>query len=112
MKAETAVTREVIEAVNATGAAFVWRNQSGITKVRGGFMHLAPEGSPDVVGWLRGGRFLGIEVKVEGNRTQKARAERQREWRDRIVASGGVSGEVRSAADAVALVLRAIGAGP
>src|SRR5579859_6181917 len=104
MKAETLITTACIESINASGLAFVWRNHSGAVRVKRGFMHLAPEGSPDLVGWLRDGRFVGIETKVAGARTQKARAAAQAEWRDRIRAAGGVAGEVRSPADALALV--------
>lgn len=101
MKGETAIIASIVTVVNRTGEAFVWRNQSGIVRVKGGFMHLAPSGSPDVVGWTRDGRFVGFEVKVPNARTEKGRAERQAEWRARIIAAGGVAAQVTGAMDAI-----------
>jgi len=54
-----------------------WRNNSGLhfcqaTKRR---IMLGPAGSPDIMGWLPGGRCYGIEVKRPGeyqNPNQKA----------------------------------------
>jgi len=43
-----------------------WRNNSGSVRVKGGYMHLSPTGTPDIVGYLPDGRFLGIEVKRPG----------------------------------------------
>jgi hypothetical protein len=109
VKAETAVTKACIDAVNASCLAFCWRNQTGVVRVKRGMMHLAPVGSPDIVGWLRDGRFLGLETKVDGNRTEKTRAAAQSQWRERICSAGGVAGEVRSAAEAIALVRASLG---
>ena len=72
MKAETAIVAAIVEAVNASRDAFVWRNQSGVVRVKRGFMHLAPIGAPDLVGWLRDGRFVAFEVKVPNAKTQKS----------------------------------------
>jgi hypothetical protein len=72
-------------------------------------MHLSPVGTPDVCGYtFRGGRFVGIEIKVSGNKTQKDRAEAQRSFQEDIAAHGGISGQVTSVDEAVALVRAAV----
>jgi hypothetical protein len=101
---EQDLVRTIIDATNATGLAFVWRCQSGRVRVRRGWMHLSPAGTPDVIGWLRDGRFLGIEVKRPGEKP----TEIQEECRRRIIAAGGVAAIVRAVAEAVAVVRRAI----
>lgn len=61
-----------------------WRNQSGMVKTYGGrWMHLAPAGTPDIVGILDGGRFLGVEVKDPATRGKGkwADQEHQESWR-------------------------------
>jgi VRR-NUC domain len=105
---ESDVQASIAYAVNASGLGYVWRNQSGGTRVRGGFMQLAPTGSPDLVGWTRTGRFLGIEVKAPGAKTAKARAVKQLEWRERIREAGGVAMVASSAAEAIAALVRSV----
>jgi hypothetical protein len=109
VKAETPIVKAVIAAVNASGLAFVWRNQSGVVRAKGGYVHLAPNGSPDRVGFARAGLFVGLECKVEGSKTEKERAGLQAEWRARIIAAGGIAGEVRNAAEAIELLARRTG---
>jgi hypothetical protein len=73
-------------------------------------MHLAPSGTPDVVGFsLSGGRFVGIEIKVAGNKTAKDRAVAQRSFQQEIATAGGISGQVETIAEAIELVRTALG---
>jgi hypothetical protein len=98
---------DIIKAVNASGLATVWRNQSGLVRVARGFMHLAPKGSPDIVGFTRGGRFVGLEVKLT-DKTARAKgetAEAQSEWRQKILAAGGIHGQVLTPEDAIRLLI-------
>jgi hypothetical protein len=111
MKDETLITSAVIAAVNASSLAFVWRNHAGAVRVRGGYMSLGPEGSPDVIGFLRDGRFIGIETKTPTGKTAKHRRETQEAFRKRIAGHGAVAGSARSAAEAIALVRAALGGG-
>jgi len=67
-------------------------------------MHLAPEGCPDIVGFLAGGRFLGIEVKAPASRaTQEAIEHRtnQTDWARKILASGGLYIRAQSLDDVI-----------
>ena len=61
-----------------------WRNNSGKVRVNGGWMQLAPEGSTDIIGYLPGGKFLGIEVKKPG----KKPTVKQTEWMEDAAGSG------------------------
>jgi hypothetical protein len=96
----------IIEAVRVSGLATIWRNQSGSVRARGGYVHLGPAGSPDLVGWMlqgpRRGAFVGLEVKRPGEQATLI----QTAWRQDIEKAGGVAGVVRSVDDALA-VLRA-----
>ena len=102
--AEQDLTRAIIESVNTSALAFVWRNHSGLVKVRRAWMHLAPKGSPDVIGYLLDGsaRVVGLEVKLPKEKP----SELQEEWRARILAAGGVAAVVRSVGESLE-VLRA-----
>jgi len=42
---------------------FIDRSNSGKVKVKGGWMQLHKKGFPDLCGWVKGGKFLGIELK-------------------------------------------------
>jgi VRR-NUC domain-containing protein len=70
----------------------VWRQNSGAAKLRDGngkarFIRFAAAvGVPDVVGWLPGGRFLGIEFKRPG----KSPTADQQQFLDRLNADGGL----------------------
>jgi len=108
--AETALRAAIVDALNATGLVRVWSVHAGRVRVRGGWMHLSPVGTPDVCGYaLRDGRFIGIEIKVIGNRTAKERAEAQHDFQQDITKHGGIAGQVTSVTEAVALVSKALG---
>jgi hypothetical protein len=106
---ETALRSSIVDALNATGMCRVWSVHAGRVKVRGGWMHLSPVGTPDICGYALGsGRFIGIEIKVAGNRTDKARAAAQTAFQVHIATHGGISGQVESVAGAMALIRRAL----
>jgi hypothetical protein len=104
---EQPITRAVIDALNATHRAVVWRAQSGKVQVRGAWMYLAPEGTPDVLGFsLLDGRMIGIEVKDPKGTTNAARRAAQEAWRKQALAAGCIAGQVTSVDEALRLVLR------
>jgi hypothetical protein len=49
-------------------------------------------GSGDLIGWQRDGLFLSAEIKIPGEHMDKG----QRNWRDRVIAGGGVAFEAHS----------------
>lgn len=72
--AETALCNDCLEwcAEHPGMVAMAWRNNSGMAFLRnGGAMKLAPKGSPDIVGWLVNGIFLGIECKLPGQEVEE-----------------------------------------
>lgn len=101
-KAETKLVRSILDALALYPHELeAWRWQSGQVKVRGGWMHLAPEGTPDLGGYLRAGaRMFAVETKtLDGGDL----APPQVEWRDRFVTAGGLYvGPCRTAEQAVA----------
>ena len=64
MKTENQIQNEIIDYL--TGCGFiVHRMQSGKVKVKGGWMKLCPEGTPDLFAVGRNGKTVWIEVKTE-----------------------------------------------
>lgn len=101
-KPETALKRAILDALEVIGVE-AWSTASGKVRARRGYVHLAPAGTPDILGYVADGRLLGIEVKVPGDSTSRERRELQQAWRDRAARAGCVVGVARSVADAVAI---------
>nr|WP_326527942.1 VRR-NUC domain-containing protein [Rhodoferax sp.] len=99
---ESAALVEVLKALKAHPAV-VWaeRMNSGAAKVGNRFIRFGFKGCPDVLGQLRDGRLLGVEVKSP---TGKLRPE-QSVFLERIRGAGGVSFVARDCRD----VVRALG---
>jgi len=99
---ESAALVEVLKALRAHPAV-VWaeRMNSGAAKVGNRFIRFGFTGCPDVLGQLRDGRLLGVEVKSP---TGKLRPE-QAIFLDRIRGAGGVAFMARDCPD----VLRELG---
>lgn len=71
---------------------FAWRNNSGMIfgkdeKGRTYAHRMGPKGSPDIIGIMSDGRFLGIEVKVPGNKP----TDEQSEFLEEIQKRGGIA---------------------
>jgi hypothetical protein len=99
---ESAALVEVLKALRAHPAV-VWceRMNSGAAKVGNRFIRFGWPGCPDVLGQLRDGRLLGVEIKGP---TGKLRPE-QAVFLDRIRGAGGVAFMARDCRD----VLRELG---
>lgn len=67
-----------------------WRSNSGTATAdsRGKqyWIRLAPRGTPDIVGYLPDGRFLGIEVKKKGGIV----SQEQQDFLDKVNIAGGL----------------------
>jgi hypothetical protein len=101
---EGEIVAAIIEAVNDTLLANVWRTQSGKVKVRGAWMQLAPAGTPDILGYMiNGGRMVGLEVK----QPKKKATDIQIEWRNNLLKSGGIAAVVFSVEDAINVIVNA-----
>lgn len=93
---ESAALVEVLKALKAHPAV-VWceRMNSGAAKMGGRFIRFGFTGCPDVLGQLKDGRLLGVEVKSP---TGKLRPE-QSAFLDRIRGAGGVAFMARDCRD-------------
>ena len=78
---EKEIQRAVLKLLKDMGIE-AWRTNSGMqvheatenSKRR--VIRSAPPGTPDIIGWLPGGRFLGIEIKRPGERPRPSQVER------------------------------------
>jgi hypothetical protein len=85
MTPEGAVKAEVQDFLKRSGRFFL-RLNSGRVKVKRGFIHLCPEGTADFLVCCPDPRW--IELKAEGQRTKKERAEKQQEFAEMVQAMG------------------------
>ena len=93
---EAAALVEVLKALR-THPAVAWceRMNTGAAKVEGRFIRFGFKGCPDVLGQLKDGRLLGVEVKAKAGRL---RAE-QALFLERIRCAGGVAFVARDCRD-------------
>jgi hypothetical protein len=83
---EAKVKSEVLEFLKRS--SLIWfRMQSGKVAVKRGFLHLAPLGTADFL-IFKGSEPFWIELKAPGQKTQKERAQRQREFAEKVLALG------------------------
>ena len=101
-RSEAAALVEVLKALN-THAAVAWceRMNSGAARMGGRFVRFGFKGCPDVLGQLRDGRLLGVEVKAQAGRLRPEQAV----FLERIRGAGGVAFVARDLRD----VLRELG---
>ena len=72
---ETDIQRDILAYLKLRGIC-AWRVNAGRASYN---IRLAPKGTPDIIGYLPDGRFLGIEVKRPGKNPTPV----QQEWHDR-----------------------------
>lgn len=93
---EAAALMEVLKALAAhPSVAWVERMNSGAALVSGRFIRFGFKGCPDVIGQLKDGRLLGVEVKA---RNGKLRPE-QALFLEQIRVAGGVAFVARDLRD-------------
>jgi len=96
---ETKIVREVLSLLR-DHHILAFRNNTGVARIGGRWVRFGVPGSPDIIGVLPGGRFLGIEVKTATGKE----ADHQRDFRERIELSGGVAIVVHSIEEALAKI--------
>ena len=95
---ESGALREVLLALCAHSAvAWCERMNSGAVKIGSRFVRFGWKGCPDVIGQLKDGRLLGVEVKSAKG---KLRPE-QTLFLDRIRCAGGVAFMARDCLDVI-----------
>lgn len=71
-KSESEIQKEILTALKKhPSIAWIDRANSGKVKVRGGFMQLHENGTPDLIGYTIYGEMVGVEVKDEANFNKK-----------------------------------------
>ena len=95
---EAAALCEVMKALKAHPAvSWCERMNSGAARVGGRFIRFGFTGCPDVLGQLRDGRLLGVEVKAPKGRLRPEQAV----MLERIAGAGGVAFVARDYRDVV-----------
>jgi len=83
MTPEGELKKQVLDFLNKTGE-FYLRVNSGIVRVKRGFLHLAPEGTADLLIF----RDVPHWIELKAGTTKKSRAEKQAEFRDKVLSLG------------------------
>ena len=93
---EAAALLEVLKALN-THPAVTWceRMNSGAARMGGRFVRFGFKGCPDVLGQLKDGRLLGVEVKAQAGRLRPEQAV----FLERVRGAGGVAFVARDLRD-------------
>lgn len=94
---ESALTHQIIHALNQIPGVWCWRNNTG----RRGGVSYGLKGAADITGVIRGGRRLELEVKMPRNNKFEAQ---QPAFLARMNELGAIAGVVRSVGDAIDLV--------
>jgi hypothetical protein len=97
MTPEGLVKVEVLDYLKAAGI-FHMRMQSGRAKVRGGWMHVCPAGTADILAFDENGGVVWIELK----RLKGEQREKQVEFQAKVTAIGHKYVVVRSVEDVAA----------
>ena len=71
------VTKAAVELLNAhPRVAKAWKQSTGVYRGAGGSrVTVAPPGLPDICGWMKDGRFIGIEVKRRDSDARMSQAQ-------------------------------------
>lgn len=95
---EQLIMQEILLKIGARVDVRVWRNNTGSVKTQDGrFINFGLKGSADIIGLLKGGRFLAIEVKSPTGRQSPD----QKNFQKMIESFGGLYVLARCADDAV-----------
>lgn len=103
---ETRLMYSILDALRLVfkGRGMFWRNNTGAVKVEGRFVRFGDPGSPDILGILTGGLFIGLEVKMPGRKP----TDLQKEWARSARKVGGEVATVYSVDEALAVVSEAL----
>ena len=84
---EHEIMQRILISIGSRQDVRVWRNNTGAVKTQDGrIVTFGLKGSADIIGLLRGGRFLAIEVKSEIGR----QSEQQKNFQKMIESFGGL----------------------
>lgn len=106
MNAETPLMTAIRIRAGAFGAV-LFRNTVGMFYTHQGepiHCGVGSRGGSDLIGWTREGRFLAIEVKVPGARTDPGRLAAQQNFIDQVRQAGGRAGFASTVEDAARII--------
>lgn len=100
---EAQIQYDILKVFGATPYMRLWRNNSGLLYAPGAGgtirrVRASAEGAPDIIGVLRGGRFIGIECKALRGR----QSPEQKAFQQMIERMGGLYILARSVQDVLA----------
>ena len=96
MVTETEIQKDIMDYLKLKGIK-AWRNNSGQARYN---IKLAPNGTPDIIGYLPNGKFLGIEVK----KPKKKLSPDQELWHSQAILAGCVIITARSVDDVMEVI--------
>ncbi len=94
---ESLILKSILQYLNMIPNVVCWRCNNGAVKIGERFLRFSPNGIPDILGFVSGGRFLAIEVKSKSGKLSKE----QKEWRDRMESYGCIYILARSIEDVI-----------
>jgi hypothetical protein len=104
---ETQIQKQILDFLEAHPAVlYSFRCNSGTAKAKGFRVRMAPAGTPDIIGWMKSGKALAVEVKTVKDWSTKnhGASDKQINNVSGLYESGGVAGIVCSV-DQARLVL-------
>jgi len=81
------ITGPLVRMINQMGH-FALRMNSGMVRVKGGFMHLHDKGTADILVFFRSGRVVWLETKDPKGITQKQRIADQAAFGEKVRGMG------------------------
>lgn len=83
---EKEIQEEIKRMINESGQGFVYRQNTGCTKIGNRWVSFGKKGAADLTGLLQGGRRLEVEVK----RPKEKQSPEQMEFQSQIETFGGL----------------------
>jgi hypothetical protein len=99
MSETSEIVTPLVRAINEIPGCWALRVNSGRVAVRRGWLHLAPENTPDIIGHIRG-RHFAIECKVPGEKPKPGQAA----FLERAERDGCITGVATSVAEGLRLL--------
>lgn len=99
---------DILVALSQQRLGLFWANETGAAFRDGDMIHYGLPGSPDIIGCVKGGYFIGLEVKTGSARLRDT----QRRFRDALAVWDGVFFTARSVDEALDAVRALFEFGP
>lgn len=95
MNPHSILVNQVLLEIGSRKDLMVWKNATGVTKIDDRVIRYGLPGSPDIIGILAGGRFLGLEIKTGSAR----QSPQQKFFQKRFESLGGIYIAIHSIED-------------